>query len=174
MHHQETMDLHAPGTDLRRAESHAQGCSLELPISKQFSPKQIDWSLREFLSLVRDHGPESGGTHEQARERIKRRFFSKPRRGGSEEKRKTQAGNAMSSARHWGLLTDEYRFTDVGRAALAAPDESGAAAVLAEHFLRRLGGAQTTKGDHRHHPRQRRHRPSKGSDRGQAARAGHL
>ena len=129
---------------LRRRHAREGGYALELPISKQFTPTQIE-SLREFLALIRDHGPEAGGTSADARARVKNRFFAAQRRGGTEAKRLTQAGNAIGSARHWGLLNDDDTLSDVGRAAVAAADDDQAARVLVEHFLRHLGGAQTAK-----------------------------
>ena len=114
---------------LRRREAREGGYSLELPISKQFTPQQIP-SLRELLQLVHDHGPASGGDLDAARRAVKKRFFAAQRRGGSEAKRITMAGNAIGSARHWGLLDDDLELTATGRAALAAPDEDGAVRIL--------------------------------------------
>jgi site-specific DNA-methyltransferase (cytosine-N4-specific) len=129
---------------LRRPDARTGGYVLELPISKQFTPTQID-SLREFLRLVRDYGPQAGKPAADARLRVKDRFFSAERRGGTEAKRITQAGNAMSSARQWGLLGDDYALTDVGRSVLAAANDDKAAEIMVAHFLRHLGGAQTAK-----------------------------
>lgn len=129
---------------LRRRQARDGGYALELPISKQFTPTQIE-SLREFLLLIRDYGPETGGTSANARVRVKERFFAAERRGGTEAKRLTQAGNAIGSARHWGLLNDDDTLTDLGHAALGTADDERAARVLVEHFLRHLGGAQTVK-----------------------------
>jgi hypothetical protein len=129
---------------LRRRQAREGSYALEIPISKQFTPEQIK-SLRGFLTLVSDHGPETGGTYADARARVRDRLFAAQRRGGTQAKRLTQAGNAISSARYWGLLNDDFTLTDVARRALAATDDDRAAEVLVEHFLRYLGGAPITK-----------------------------
>jgi hypothetical protein len=131
------------GTTLRRPEARKGNYSLELPISKQFSPKQIP-SLLEFLQIVRDRGPETGGSSADAREAIKERFFSEERRGGTDAKRLTSAGNAISSARYWDLLDDSDTLTAVGRTVLDAADDNEAVLIMVKHFLRHLGGAQIT------------------------------
>lgn len=133
-----------PATKLRRKEAREGPYVLELPISKQFTPNQIR-SLQAFLKIVKKHGPEGGGTFADARLQVKKQLFSDQRRGGSEEKRVTAAGNAISSARHWGLLNEETKLTPLGTAVLAAADDDVAARLLVEHFLRHLGGAQTAK-----------------------------
>jgi phosphoglycolate phosphatase-like HAD superfamily hydrolase len=131
-------------TRLLRRAARDGGYSLELPICKQFTPEQVR-SLLEFLRIVHEHGPDAGASKTEARARVKERLFADPRRGGTEEKRVTQAGNALMSARYWGLLHADGALTDVGRAALASGDEEGAVRVMVEHFLRHLGGAQTVK-----------------------------
>src|SRR5688572_8504829 len=122
---------------LRRKEAREGPYVLELPISKQFTPNQIQ-SLQEFLKVVKKHGPEGGGTFADARLQVKKQLFSDTRRGGSEEKRVTAAGNAISSARHWGLLNEETKLTPLGKAVVAAADDDLAARLLVEHFLRHL------------------------------------
>jgi hypothetical protein len=127
---------------LRRREARNGNYSLELPISKQFTPEQIR-SIGEFLRIVSEHGPENEGSNAQARARLKERFFAAARRGGTQEKRLKQAGNAMMSARHWGLLDNDGTLTDVGRAALATGEEQAAVRTMVQHFLHNLGGTRT-------------------------------
>lgn len=139
----------APGEErppslLRRREARAGRFALELPISKQFTPVQID-SLQDFLRIMRDSGPQGGGSSTVARERVRDRFFAGQRRGGSAPKRLTAAGNAIGSARHWGLLNDDDTLTSLGGALLAALDDNSAASLLATNFLRHLGGAAIVK-----------------------------
>ncbi len=131
-------------TRLSRREARDGHFVLELPISKQFSPIQID-SLQEFLSLVRSYGPQGGGTRVGGRAYVKDRFFSAQRRGGTEKKRLTQAGNAIASARHWGLLDEADNLTQLGEAAAAAANDGLAAEIMVKNFLRHLGGSQSVK-----------------------------
>ena len=64
-----------PANVLRRKEAREGPYVLELPISKQFTPNQIQ-SLQAFLKIVKKYGPEAGGTFANARREVKKQLFS--------------------------------------------------------------------------------------------------
>ncbi len=129
---------------VRRSGARAAVCVLELPYSKQFTPTQIR-SLHQFVVLVHDLGPDSGGTLQAARQQILLQLFTSAPRAGTDRKQDTRVGNALTSLEHWGVRGSTGHLTSLGKTIRRSADDAEAARHLVEHYLRNLGGAQTAK-----------------------------